>query len=61
MYIKIKKTKMKHTRKRRAFAQRLFPISLTSLRREVANRRFMYSAHFRRDEPGGPFRDLSEL
>lgn len=33
---------MKHTTKRRAFAQRAFPISITSLlRREVANRPFV--------------------
>ncbi len=29
---------MKHTRKRRAFTQRLFPIRITSLLREVADR-----------------------
>ena len=32
---------MKHTTKRRAFAQRPFPISITSLLREVANRLFV--------------------
>ena len=33
---------MKHTTKRRAFTQRAFPISITSLlRREVANRLFV--------------------
>ena len=42
---------MKHIRKRRTFAQRPSPISLTSPHREVANR-LLYSAHFRRDEPG---------
>ena len=29
---------MKHTTKRRTFVQRPFPISITSLHREVANR-----------------------
>ena len=38
MYISTAKTMKKHSRKRRTFAQRPFPISLTSLRREVTNR-----------------------
>ena len=32
---------MKHIRKRKAFAPRPFPISLASLRREVANRLYV--------------------
>ena len=46
---------MKHTRKRRTLAQRLFPISLTSLRREVTNRLCMHSAPFARTNPVTPF------
>ena len=45
---------MKHIRKRRAFAQRSFRIRTTSLRREVANRRYLYSAPFAGTNPVAP-------
>ena len=44
---------MKHIRKRRAFALRPSPISLTSLRREVANRR-MQQRSFAGTDPVAP-------
>ena len=47
---------MKHTRNRRAFAPRPFPISLTSLRREVANRQIQQRTLSPRQKKRTPFR-----
>ena len=51
---------MKHTRNRRAFAPRPFPISLTSLRREVANRHIQQRT-LSPGYPGNLFRGLPAL